>query len=145
MRARREKTEETEVAEEEGEESGGIAAGLLNLNIETAATEEEEAEGLAATLAMEVKEDRGSKGEDEGGGTQRALEALDLLTQEAEPSVTTLVDTCNGFNELIRLAMLWTVRHRWPVGTRFAFNCYKHWSQLLLRQTGELPVTILIR
>ena len=25
------------------------------------------------------------------------------------------------------------------------FNCYKHWAQLLLRQTGEPPVTILSR
>ena len=41
--------------------------------------------------------------------------------------------------------MLWTVWHRWPAGARFAFNCYKHWTQLLLRQLGELPVTILSR
>ena len=94
---------------------------------------------------MEVEVDRGSEGEGGNGGTQRALEALELLTQEAEPSGTTLVDARNGFNELSRLAMLWTVRHRWPAGARFAFNCYKHWAQLLLRQPGELPVTILSR
>ena len=41
--------------------------------------------------------------------------------------------------------MLWTVRHRWPAGARFAFNFYRHWVQLLLRQTGEPPVTILSR
>ena len=41
--------------------------------------------------------------------------------------------------------MLWTVRHLWPAGAIFAFNCYKHWAQLLLRQPGELPVTILSR
>ena len=41
--------------------------------------------------------------------------------------------------------MLWTVRHRWPSGARFAFNCYKHWAQLLLRQPGEPPVKILSR
>ena len=73
------------------------------------------------------------------------------LTEElraADPgllSPTTLVDARNGFNALSRLAMLWTVRHRWPDGARFAFNCYKHWAQLLLRQPGELPVTILSR
>ena len=65
--------------------------------------------------------------------------------RKADPSGTTLVDAGNGFNELNRLAMLWTVRHRWPVEARFAFNCYKHWTQLLLRQPGELPVTILSR
>ena len=54
-----------------------------------------------------------------------------------------LVDACNGFNKLSRLSMLWTVRHRWPVGARFTFNCYRHWAQLLLHQTGEPPVTIM--
>ena len=59
-----------------------------------------------ATQEMKVKEDGGSEGEDEGGEIQRALEALEFLIQEAEPSGTTLVDACNGFNELSRLAML---------------------------------------
>ena len=94
---------------------------------------------------MEVEEDRGSEGEDEEGGTQRALGALEFLTQEAEPSGTTLVDARNGFNELSRLPMMWTVRHRWPAGARFALNCYRHLAQLLLRQPMEPPVTILSR
>ena len=124
-------------------------AGLIdNLTIKTAVIEEEAAEGLDAALEtqeMEVEGYGGSEGEEGGGGTQRALEALEFLTQDAEPSGTTLVDARNGFNELSRLAMLWTVRHRWPAGVRFAFNCYKHWAQLLLRQPGEPPVTILSR
>ena len=41
--------------------------------------------------------------------------------------------------------MLWTVRHRWPAGTRFTFNFYRHWEQLLLHYPGEPPVTILRR
>ena len=94
---------------------------------------------------MEVNEDEGSEGEDGVRGTQRALEALKFLTQEAELSGTPLVDSRNGFNKLSRLAMLWTLQHRWPEGARFAFNCYRHWAKLLLRQPGELPVTILIR
>ena len=94
---------------------------------------------------MGVKEDRGKKGEEEGGGTQWSLGALEFLTQEAEPSGTKLVDARNGFNDLSRLPMLWTVQHRWPAGTRFVFNCYRHWAQLLLRQPGEPPVTILSR
>ena len=107
--------------------------GYINPNIDMAATAEEATEGLAAAFAMEVEGDMGSEGEDEGGGTQQELEALELLTQDAEPSGTMLVDACNGFNELSRLAMLWTVRHLWPAGARFALNCYKHWAQLLLR------------
>ena len=97
-------------------------AGITDLRIEAAGTEEEAAEGLAAVLEMEVEKERKSEGEEEGGGTQKALGALEVLTQEAEPSGTTLVDACNGFNELSRLAMVWPVRHRWPAGARFAFN-----------------------
>ena len=41
--------------------------------------------------------------------------------------------------------MLWTVRHHWPAGARFSFNCYRHWAQLLLPHTGEPPVTIMIQ
>ena len=80
-----------------------------------------------------------------GEGNPRALGALEFLTHDAEPSRTTLVDAHTGFNDLSRLSMLWTVRHRWPAGARFAFNCYRHWAQLLLRQPGEPPFTILIR
>ena len=112
-----------------------------NLNIETAVTEEEAAEGLEAALGistheMEVEGDGESEGEEGGGGTQRALEALEFLTQDAELSGMTLVDARNGFNKLSLLAMLWTVRHHWPARARFAFNCYMHWEQLLLRQPG---------
>ena len=102
-----------------------MVAGLDNLTIETEVTQEEAEEGLAVALEtqeMETEGDGGSKGEEGGGGTQRALEALEFLTQYAEPSGTTLVDARNGFNDLSRLAMLCTVWHRWPAGARFAFN-----------------------
>ena len=135
--------EEMEDVAAEEDQSGGMVARLHNLNIETAGTEEEAAEGLAAALEMEEEEDRGSEGEEEGGGNQRALGDLEFLTQEAEPSETTLVGARNGFNKLNHLAMLWTLRHRWPAGARFALNCYRHWAQLLLHQPGEPPITAL--
>ena len=47
-----------------------------------------------------------------------------------------LVDAPNAFNELNRTAMLWTVQHEWPSGTRFAFNCYRHWATLVIRGKG---------
>ena len=110
LRSRIEETEEEEDAEAEEEEGGGgIAACLNNLNIETGETEEEAAEGLAVALEMEVEEVGASEGKKEGGGTQRSLGALEFLSQEADPSGTTLVDARNGFNEMSRLAMLWTV------------------------------------
>ena len=37
------------------------------------------------------------------------LGAIELLTQDLDPSGTTLVDARNGFNNLIRLVVLWTV------------------------------------
>ena len=46
------------------------------------------------------------KGEKEGAGTLRALGALEFLTQDVDPSGTILLDAYNGFNKLIRLAML---------------------------------------
>ena len=71
---------------------------------------------MAEALGMEFEEDEGIEGEEEGGGTLRSLGALEFFTKEAEPSGTMLVDASNGFNELSRLEMLWTVRHRWPAG-----------------------------
>ena len=147
VRARRveEEGEIATAAEEQDEDGGDVARLIINLRIETAVTEEEAEEGLAAALRMKVEGDRESEGEEGSEGTQRALEALELLTEEAEPSGTTLVDARNDFNELSCLAMLWTVRHLWPAGARFDFNCYKHWAQLLLRQPGEFLVSILSR
>jgi hypothetical protein len=34
---------------------------------------------------------------------------------------------------LNRTAMLWAIRHEWPSGARFAFNCYRHWATLMIR------------
>ena len=46
-----------------------------------------------------------------GAGTLKELGNIEFLTQDADPSGTTLVNACNWFNKLIRLEMLWTVRH----------------------------------
>ena len=82
------------------------------------------------------------EGKEEGTGTLWALGDLEFLTQDAEPSGTTLVHAHNGLNELIQLAMMWTVQYHFPSGARFAFNFYRHSEQLLLRQTGNPSVTI---
>ena len=93
----------------------------------------------------EVKQDIAEAEEGGLGKGLLALEATGILTQDNEPGGTTLVDACNGFNELSRLEILWTVRHLWPVGARFAFNFYRHWGQLLLSQPGDALVILLIR
>ncbi len=38
--------------------------------------------------------------------------------------------------------MLWTIRHEWPSGARFAFNCYRHWATLVIRGKGGTVVLI---
>jgi hypothetical protein len=58
-------------------------------------------------------------------------------------NATLLVDAFNGFNELSRKAMLWTVKHRWANGARFAFNCYRHSVVLILRRPGKPCLIIL--
>jgi hypothetical protein len=71
--------------------------------------------------------------------------AEDVGLSSAEASAVLLVDATNGFNELGRKAMLWTVRHRWANGARFSFNCYRHSAQLLLRRRGGDCAIILSR
>ena len=71
---------------------------------------------------MEIYEYKEREVEEVGEGYLRAMGAIELLTQDEEPSGTTPIDARNRFNELIHLEMLWTVRHRCPAGARFAFN-----------------------
>lgn len=54
-----------------------------------------------------------------------------------DPNAVLQVDARNGFNELSRQSKLWTVRHRWTAGSRFASNCYRHAAQLILRCKGK--------
>ena len=78
------------------------------------------------------------------GGELLSLETTGLLTYDAQPGGTKLVDSCNGLNKLIRLVILWAVRHRWPAGARFSFSCYRHWSQVLFRHSIGALVILLI-
>jgi hypothetical protein len=61
-------------------------------------------------------------------------EALWEELPEVEAEGTSLFDARNGFNELHRYHMLWQVRHRWAKGSRFAFNCYRHFNQVIVRR-----------
>ena len=33
--------------------------------------------------------------------------------------------------------MLWDVRHEWPSGAQFTFNCYLHWATLVVMDIGD--------
>ena len=81
------------------------------------------------------------------GGEDALLEAhiTGSLTQEELTGGTTLIDKHNGSNEMIHLSMLWMLCHHWMAGTRFAFNFYKNWTQLLLFHPGTELVIILSR
>ena len=48
-----------------------------------------------------------------------------------------LIDAWNLFNEENRKAMLWDVRHECPSDAQLTFNCYRHWSTLVVRDTGD--------
>ena len=63
---------------------------------------------------------------------------------EAEEGVGfLLVDARNAFNEMNREHMLWVIRHEWPQGARFAFNCYRFWATLLVRGKNGQGTTLL--
>ena len=56
----------------------------------------------------------------------------------------TLVDARNAFNKINRTAMLWTVRHVWPSGSKFAFNIYKHFATLGIQGRGPTDYCFLL-
>jgi hypothetical protein len=55
-----------------------------------------------------------------------------------------MFDARNGFNELNRYQMLWNVRHRWPKGSRFAFNCYRHFNLVIVRKGNAQPAHVIV-
>jgi hypothetical protein len=78
-----------------------------------------------------------------GPATQPLAMEADPPEEAPQPEALLLVEARNGFNELSRLSMLWTVRHRWAAGARFAFNSYRHAATLVLRRRGQDCVKIL--
>ena len=77
-------------------------------------------------------------------GIEGGIHAVNQVWKEIEQEENNgflLVDARNAFNELSRAAMLWTIRHEWPSGARFVFNCYKRWAILGIRgQNGSFLV-----
>ena len=76
-------------------------------------------------------------------GAVHAVNALWDVHQHDDDWGFLLVDARNAFNEGNRIAFLWTVRHRWPAGAKFTFNCYRHWAQLLVRsEDGDIAAIL---
>ena len=44
-----------------------------------------------------------------------------------------IVDAKELFNDINRVGIMWMVRHLWTYGAHFVFNCYRHWSLLVIR------------
>ena len=68
-------------------------------------------------------------------GCEGAVHRISVLWDELSADENIgflLIDADNGFNEYSQIQMLWTIRHEWPAGAKFAFNCYKHQALLLV-------------
>jgi hypothetical protein len=106
-----------------------------------------ETNGAMLFCAGEIKDDLWELEMEEGEDPPWTVKAEGYLREECVdgPEGLTLVDARNGFNKLSCYAMLWTARHRWPKGVRFAFNCYRHQARCLVRSPGDEPSILLIR
>ena len=72
-------------------------------------------------------------------GVKGWVHAVQLLCQkhaQEEDWGFLLVDARKAFNEENRTVMLCAVRHEWPSGAQFTFNCYRHWSTLVIMACG---------
>jgi len=79
-------------------------------------------------------------------GCEGGIHAMSALWDElsvGEDVGFLMIDADNGFNAYSRIRMLWTIRHLWPAGARFVFNCYKFQSMLIVRDPGGLNYLIL--
>ena len=54
-----------------------------------------------------------------------------------------LFDARNAYCELNRHLMLWNTAHLWPKGSRFAYNRYRHWGKVFVRDKPGKPAIII--
>jgi hypothetical protein len=70
------------------------------------------------------------------------MQALWDLHETEENWGFLLIDASNAFNEQNPMEMLWAVQDEWPSGTRFVFNCDRHWAVLVIQGNGGHGVFI---
>ena len=73
-------------------------------------------------------------------GIEGAIHVMRVLWEEHKKEEDwgfLLIEACNAFNEENRTSMLWAVRHEWPSGAQFTFNCCHHWATLVIRNTSN--------
>ena len=115
------------------------APGLATLWEGASAPDDSEGEHTDAGALLTHPQEPGAVEEPFNGGKIRGM-----MHPEEDLAGCLLADAANGFYNLFRLAMLWTVAHRWPQASRFAFNCYSHFSQLVIRVPGDRTPTIIL-
>ncbi len=100
---------------------------------------------LTAVAAGDAAEGVAVESRDGDGGLEEA--AGDGIVQDHPDGsfIVDLVDADNGFNNQSRLAMLWTVRHRWDILARFTMNFYRHYMQVIVQVPGKEPHILLSR
>ena len=64
------------------------------------------------------------------------------MSDDVERKGFFIIDAENGFNEGSRILSLWVIRHEWPAGARFVFNCYRHQALLFVRNPNGKPYII---
>ena len=68
-------------------------------------------------------------------GIEVAIHAMRVLWEEHKHEDDwgfLRIDAHNASNEKNQKIMLWAVRHEWPSGTQYTFNCYHHWATLVV-------------
>ena len=84
-----------------------------------------------------------SRGDHSQSSTQSSSSLEEDEDSSTNPDAVLKIDAKNGFNELNRRAMLWTVRHRWPSGAQYAFNSYRHSAISIVRRPGSTAYFVL--
>ena len=78
-------------------------------------------------------------------GAINGVQALWDENSSMEEWIFLLIDAKNAFSEINRVGMIWIVQHLWPSGASFVFNCYRHWSSIVLRNGNGMASIIHIR
>ena len=68
----------------------------------------------------------------------------DLTGDTKGPTVLTLADADNRFQNLGCYSLLWEVQYQWPGGARFAYNMYRHKCRLLLQGPIDTAPSIIL-
>ena len=129
-----------EVPAAEGATDGGGAEGAADRGINGTVLR-----GVGDTAGNDTDDGMDAE-ENPGGGssTQQEFdeEANDNYHDEQTGIGGLLVDADNGFNNMCRYAMLWTIRHLWPRAARFCFNSYRHFAEAFVEASSNEPLVI---